>query len=86
MSKRMFIINRISNICILTVIILFIYFISTYPVELTGVLVGYNELVESAADIYVYFSDAGFFSACLLIFIAIAVKTAQFPFHFLFID
>ncbi len=80
-AKKSFIINRIGDMLLLSGIIVFIYFVLTYPISNNSELLSYKELAETAADFYVYLSDINFYIACILLFSGAIVKSAQFPFH-----
>jgi NADH:ubiquinone oxidoreductase subunit 5 (subunit L)/multisubunit Na+/H+ antiporter MnhA subunit len=85
-AKRFLIFDRIGDAMFLAGLIIILYFVINYPIYQSEEFLSYTSLPEAASDLYVYLSDIGFYSVCLLFLISALIKTAQFPFQNVMID
>lgn len=80
-ARNMLFINRLGDTSFLIGIIIIIYFLTTYPIGSGENILAYSNFTEFASDFYVYLSDGWFYTACMLLFFGIIVKSCQFPLH-----
>jgi len=85
-AKNFFILNKIGDVFMLVGIIIFIYFLITYPIYSGNTILEYSDFNETASDFYVYLSDMWFYIACMMLFGGVISKSAQFPLHVMVTD
>ncbi|MBQ2644348.1 hypothetical protein IJG14_02085 [bacterium] len=80
-AKKFFIIDKFGDFCLLASVFIFIYFINAYELSFNSELLGYKELTDLSANLYVYMSDTNFYSFNSLVLLGIMAKSGIFPFH-----
>ncbi|MBR1775985.1 NADH-quinone oxidoreductase subunit L [bacterium] len=80
-SRRVFLVNRIGDVALISAIIFSSYFMYNYAGNKTFVSLSFEDFNAISVILSAYTSQIIFISICVLFLLAAMVKSAQFPFH-----
>lgn len=80
-AQKFIMVDKFGDFCLLSSVVIFLYFITAYELNFSGELLCYSSLTDIISDVYVYMSDMNFLLLCSLFLAGLFAKTGIFPFH-----